>query len=157
QDAKPKADILLVIDSSGSMGDEQASMAANFGSFIKYANAAKVDYHIAVTTTDMDAGGPQGKFVFGAGHPEKIITPSLGTDIEVENRFKAKVNVGTNGSGPEMEFEPAYRALTAPLVNADNAGFLRNEAGLAIVVVTDEVEQSPNPVAFYLNAFLNIK
>src|SRR6185312_6252101 len=37
------------------------------------------------------------------------------------------------------------------------AGFLRNEAGLAIVAVTDENEQSPNPVSYYLNAFLNIK
>ncbi len=152
QDAKPKADILLVIDNSGSMGDEQASLATNFGSFIKYANSAKVDYHIAVTTSDMGAEG--GRFVFGTGHAEKVLTP---TTFDVENKFKAKVNVGTNGSATEMCFEPALKGLTAPLVNSDNAGFLRNEAALAIVCITDENEQSPQSVTYYQNAFFNIK
>ncbi|MGA9521033.1 MAG: choice-of-anchor D domain-containing protein, partial [Myxococcaceae bacterium] len=144
QDAKPKADILLVIDNSGSMGDELASLAANFGSFIKYANSAKVDYHIAVTTSDNTKEG--GTFVFGAGHPEKVLSP---TTFDVETKFKAKVNVGTNGSATEMCFEPALRGLTAPKVNAENAGFLRNEAALALVCITDEEEQSPQSVTYY--------
>ena len=107
QDVKPKADILLTIDNSGSMGDEQTSLAANFGSFIKFANAASVDYHIAVTTTDMDSpNGAHGRFVSGAGHLEKILTS---TTVDVENKFKAKVNVGINGSGTEMCFEPSLQ------------------------------------------------
>jgi hypothetical protein len=154
QDAKPKADILFNIDNSCSMYDEQQSLATNFGSFIKYANSAQVDYNIAVTTTDMTATGAQGRFVFGAGHPEKILKP---TTVDVENKFKAKVSLGTNGSATELCFEPLLRALTAPLVNADNAGFLRNEAALAMVCVMDEPDQSPHSATYYLNAFLNIK
>ncbi|MGA9522629.1 MAG: hypothetical protein WBV82_14275, partial [Myxococcaceae bacterium] len=93
-------------------------------------------------------------FVFGTGHPEKVLSP---TTFDVENKFKAKVNVGTNGSATEMCFEPALKGLTAPLVNSDNAGFLRNEAALAIVCITDENEQSPQSVTYYQNAFFNIK
>ncbi|MBI3184903.1 MAG: choice-of-anchor D domain-containing protein [Myxococcales bacterium] len=156
QSSAPKADILLVIDNSGSMYDEQQALASNFDAFIKYAVGAKVDYHLAVTTTDMDPGGEQGQFVSGASHPEKILKP---TTASVESKFKAKVAVGTNGSATEMCFEPALRALTPPLISdpSQNGGFLRREASLAIVCVSDELEQSPQPATYYYNQFLNIK
>ncbi len=151
QDAKPKADLLLVIDDSCSMSDEQQSLATNFASFIKYAITAGVDYHLAVTTTEFSR--LQGKFFTGPTHPEKVLTP---TTPDVENKFKQKVQVGTNGALEEC-FRPALTALTPPLITADNAGFLRNDASLAIVCVTDEPEQSPDPVTYYYNNFLNIK
>ena len=50
QDIQPRADILLVVDDSCSMGDKQAALASNFNSFIQYAVAANVDYQIGVTT-----------------------------------------------------------------------------------------------------------
>ncbi|MEN9796471.1 MAG: hypothetical protein RL653_167 [Pseudomonadota bacterium] len=159
QDSKPKADILLVIDNSCSMASYQQSLATNFQSFIQYANAAGVDYNIAVTTTDDDppggfGGGEQGRFVSGASHPEKVLTPNTAS---VESKFGAKVNVGTNGSAEETCLSPALKALTAPLVNADNAGFLRPDAKLALVCVTDAPDQSTQTAVFYYNAFLNIK
>jgi hypothetical protein len=48
-------DILFVIDNSGSMGEEQAILAANIGSFIIVLEDDDVDanYRIGVTTTDM--------------------------------------------------------------------------------------------------------
>jgi len=154
QDSKPKADILLVIDNSCSMASYQQSLATNFQSFIQYANAAGVDYNIAVTTTDDDVGGEQGKFVSGAAHPEKVLTPNT---AGVETKFGAKVNVGTNGSAEETCLSPALKALTAPLINADNTGFLRTDAKLAVVCVTDAPDQSAQTAVFYYNAFLNIK
>lgn len=152
QDSKPKADILLVIDDSCSMSDKQAALAANFGSFIKYANTAQVDYQIGVTTTDMTAAA--GKLVFGPTHPEKILKP---TTPDVENKFKAKVNVGINGNATEQTLAPAVAALTAPLITTENAGFLRDDAVLAVVAVTDANDQSPQSVAFYMNQLMNVK
>ncbi|MFZ5469333.1 MAG: choice-of-anchor D domain-containing protein [Myxococcota bacterium] len=152
QDAKPKADILLTIDNSCSMSDEQQALANNFASFIQFAVSANVDYHIGVIATDNYTNA--GKLMTGASHPEKILSP---TTPDVQNKFKAKVNLGINGSASEMCFEPALKALSAPLITADNAGFLRNDAALAIVCITDELEQSPQPVTYYLNQFLNIK
>ena len=47
-------DILFVIDNSGSMGEEQAILAANFGSFIEVLEAEDVEanYRIGITTSD---------------------------------------------------------------------------------------------------------
>ena len=154
QDSMPKADILLTIDNSCSMDGIQDELAANFSEFMKYANSAKVDYRIAVTTTDNEAADAQGRFVSGPGHLEKILRPAM---PDVNEQFQAKVNVGIEGSGTEMCFEPSLKALTAPLINSENAGFLRDEASLAVVCVMDEEEQSPLSATYYLNAFLNIK
>ncbi len=154
QDAKPKADILLTIDNSCSMSGIQNELAANFSEFMKYANAAKIDYRIAVTTTDNEAPDAKGRFVSGPGHLEKVLTPGM---VDVDQKFQAKVNVGIDGAIEEMCFEPSLKALTSPLINAENAGFLRDEAALAVVCVMDEDEQSPLSTSYYLNAFLNIK
>ena len=55
--------------------------------------------------------------------------------------------------------EPATRALTAPLITdpTANAGFLRQEAVLAVVCMTDARDQAPQAPAFYLNQLINIK
>lgn len=162
QDSKPKADILLVIDDSCSMDAKQTSLGTNFDAFIKYANSAGVDYQIGVTTTDVcplppatfcSNPGPAGKLVAKSGNP-KILTPLT---PDVTNKFKAQVAVGINGSGSETFLKPALLALTAPLITSDNAGFLRNEAVLAVVAVSDARDQSLEPASFYVNQFLNIK
>ena len=47
-------DILFVIDNSGSMGEEQALLAQNFGAFINVleADGVEANYRIGITTTD---------------------------------------------------------------------------------------------------------
>lgn len=67
-------DILFVIDNSGSMAEEQATLAANFGAFIELLELPEVaaNYRIAVTTTDNGTGecsttGPErGQFVLSS-------------------------------------------------------------------------------------------
>jgi hypothetical protein len=44
-----------------------------------------------------------------------------------------------------------------PMPNDGNAGFLRPEAKLAIIVVSDEEDFSPQPVAFYSTYFKSLK
>lgn len=154
QDANPKADILLTIDNSCSMAPYQNSLASNFAAFMAYANQVGVDYHMAVTTTDDGSGGEQGKFIYGSNHPDKILTPS---SVNVTSQFAAKVNVGVTGSGSETGLSPSLKALSAPLIATQNAGFLRPDANLGVVVVTDAVDQSTGTAAYYISAFLNIK
>jgi hypothetical protein len=165
QDLKPKADILLVIDDSGSMQDKQNALSNNFGSFFQYANAAGVDYQLGVTTTDVDdqycpgfglpctGPGPKGKLVGTATNP-KVLTRST---PNVNTLYAQKVNVGTNGSPAEKGLEAAELALTPPLITTENLGFLRQDANLAVVVVSDAVDQSPQPTTYYLNRLLNVK
>lgn len=149
--ANPKTDILLVIDNSGSMADKQLNLSMGFLSLMSYATANAIDFQLAVTTSDMSVEG--GRILGSAGVP-KILT---GTTPDLENKFKAKVNVGINGSAVEMVLAPALAAVTAPLVNSDNLGFVRPGASLAILSVSDADDQSPQPVSYYVNQLLNVK
>jgi hypothetical protein len=164
QDSKPKADILLVVDNSCSMTDKQNALATNFASFIQYATQANVDFHIGLVDTDFSCGPDIGRLHgqgvgMGSGGNTtdigpKVITPQTANLTTV---FANRVAVGTGACGNEGAVEPATKALTAPLVTTDNAGFLRNDAVLAIVVVSDAGDQSPQPATFYENQLRNIK
>jgi hypothetical protein len=154
QDPNPKADILITVDDSCSMAPYQGALAANFASFMQYAIQSNVDYRMAVTTTDDRPGGEQGRFVMGTQHPEKILTPAT---PNVAQKFAAKVAVGTSGNGNESGLAPSLKALTAPLTVTDNAGFLRPDANLGVLVVTDAPDQSAGTAAYYVSAFLAIK
>jgi hypothetical protein len=175
QDAQPKADILIVVDDSGSMADKQASLAANFNSFIKYAASAMVDYQIGVTsTTKTNAGdqvclpvlgcqtSPGANSIAPGGllhrDPAKGLAPILTPMTRnVPQTFANLVNLGTDGSGVEQGLEAATLALTPPMIAGDNLGFLRPEANLAVVVISDAGDQSPQSVTYYQNRLINIK
>ncbi len=161
QDTKPKADILLVIDDSGSMGDKQTQLSQNMASFLQYATSNQVDFHLGVTNTELSDPN-RGKLCSASGttsapcpHGNKILLP---TTPNLQTEFAALVKVGTHG-GSESCMEPATRALTAPFITdpAANGGFLRQEAVLAVVCVTDARDQAPQAPVFYLNQLINIK
>jgi hypothetical protein len=171
QDLRPKADILLVADDSCSMQDKQMALAANFNSFIQYAVAANVDYQIGVTstteTTPTCSPGPfgqsictHGSIAYGGRLAQdgptglKFVKP---TTPMVSTVFSRLVNVGTNGAATEAALATAVLALTPPILSSDNAGFLRSDANLAVVVVSDATDQSSQPVSYYQNLLVNVK
>jgi hypothetical protein len=137
----------MVIDNSGSMEPYQQQLGTNFSDFLTYFIEADVDYQIAAVTTDVmvdTAGEIRGQ----------IISPSTQNPEAV---FADIVAVGTTGSGNEMGLHAAYQALTPPLVNTANQGFLREEATLSLIFVSDEEDSSPLPVNDYINAFRDVK
>ncbi|MCU0695326.1 MAG: choice-of-anchor D domain-containing protein [Myxococcaceae bacterium] len=150
QDRQPRADILLVIDDSGSMFDKQLSLSNNFSSFIQYAVTANVDYQIGVTTTDVSQNG----VLRTTGAGGRFLT---NTTPNVQSHFSNLVRVGTSGSATEQAFEGATRALTSPNIAGANAGFVRPDANLAVVVVSDAGDQSNQPVSYYENLLINVK
>lgn len=139
-----EVDILLVIDNSCSMGDEQTALATNFAAFMSSAASGNGNWHIGVTTTDVFVD--KGVLVRETGNPATL-TP---TTPNVASLFSQKVQVGINGSGYEQAFAAASLAVSNPNRTGVNAGFLRPSAVLAVVIVTDAVEQSPNSVGSYL-------
>lgn len=171
----PEVDILFVVDNSCSMGEEQASLSANFQSFIDFAEAEQLDYHISVVSTDASAdctslGGErpsdldQGKcgyFANGDGDNRRtdpswrIITPA--STPNPSDAFATVVDQGVNGSGEERGLQAAYLALTAPRLVGWNDGFLRPDAYLALVFLSDEEDHSSPTVDFYVNFFRGIK
>jgi hypothetical protein len=127
-------DILFVVDNSGSMAVNQSNLASNLPGFIDLISATPADFRIAVTSTDMDDPTQSGRFLAASGNPKILsrTTPNL------KDVFAANVKLGTHGSGFEHPLAAMEAALSAPLINNENAGFLRSDALLGIVVVSDE-------------------
>jgi HYDIN/CFA65/VesB family protein/ASPM-SPD-2-Hydin domain-containing protein/centrosomal CEP192-like protein/flagellar associated PapD-like protein len=164
----PKVDVLFVVDDSGSMEWAQSSLASNLSAFVTQAQTQNADYHIAATTTDVSPSGARGAFI---GSP-KFITNQTPNAVST---FANTVRVGTNGDGDERGLEAAYLALSDPQINTTNAGFLRNDAALAVILVSDDDDSriddffgnpgGPNAtldpgartIDFYVNFFRNIK
>lgn len=144
QVANNRTDILFVVDNSFSMVEEQATLACNFQSFLDVMDTLEIDYQIGVITTDSPV--LQGD--------EKVITPASLTPTET---FAINSQVGTGGQGREQGLEMARQALSYPLSASQNEGFLRPKAGLRLIFVSDENDQSPNTVQTYVDFFRNLK
>lgn len=166
-------DVLFIIDNSGSMSEEQENLADNFASFINGAQQFQNDYQIGVVTTDMDDGSESGRL---QGNP-RIMSSSP----NVASEFSRASSVGTSGSGTEKGLAAAQAALSDPLIydtgaacsaDADcvspdtcvegvcgglNRGFLREDAALELVFVSDEDDFSDANLNFYVDFFKNIK
>src|SRR5207253_8665546 len=85
----PKVDMLIVIDNSGSMDEEQKALAANLDRLWSRIALANADFHIAVTSTGMAPytagwtqcpggaqGGEGGRFFPVDGSRPRILTPT---------------------------------------------------------------------------------
>jgi len=177
QESQAKVDVLFVVDNSGSMMEEQQSLGQNFAAFLSAANAAAVDYRIGVTTTGLDPspggwsecpggaqGGENGRLFPVDGSRPRIITPNTPDAATV---FAHNTRVGVCHWN-EQGLDAAHRALSDPLIygeddprtaqsNDGNGGFLRPEAKLAIIFLSDEEDFSSQPVSFYETYFLALK
>ncbi|MEW5849728.1 MAG: choice-of-anchor D domain-containing protein [Myxococcota bacterium] len=143
-------DVLFVIDNSGSMYDNQQRLAENAQRFINAADfQSSVDFHLGVTTTDVTQEGAHGQML---GSPAYL---TRGNNVQAE--FPNRARVGVEGSPYEQGLEAARMALSPELLAGTNAGFLRPEAGLAIIIVSDEEDSSPLTVAQYLDFFRGLK
>lgn len=150
-----KVDVLLVVDDSCSMDPYQEKLSKNFDAFLTYFVEGDVDYHIGVTTTDNsnDAAGHLTRW--GSSNDRQwVITPETANASDV---FAELVNVGIEGNGFEQGLETAYKAITPPRTTNANKGFLRDEAVLSIIMVSDEQDGSERPVNDYINDYFAVK
>lgn len=147
QEGNNATDILFVVDNSCSMSEEQSSLAVNFASFMQIVDALDMDYHLGVISTDIGDGGA----LQGTTH---IITPNT---PDPPGTFSTNVNLGINGAGIEQGFHNAYQALGSPMSDPGNPnyGFLREEAGLRLVFVSDEAEQSGSIMSWTSNDYID--
>lgn len=131
----PTLDVLMLVDNSCSMSEEQTALAQQVPAFLQWAQAQGVDFHIGIVTTDMDSASESGRL---QGAPA-VLTPSTTNLAQV---FAGHLLVGTNGSGDERGLDAILAALRPPLVNTTNAGFLRPDAALGVLVLSDEEDYS---------------
>jgi hypothetical protein len=163
-----KVDILFVIDNSGSMVEEQTSLLNSFSGFVDgiQAELAMADsYHIGVVTTDAYANNEPGCTALGSLVTQTGGDSSSGmnclpfssgarylddTEPDLDAKFSCIAQVGISGSGDEIQAQSGYEALQ-PAINgpgACNDGFLRDDALLVVVIITDE-EDTPDCIPFF--------
>ncbi|RMG18389.1 MAG: VWA domain-containing protein [Deltaproteobacteria bacterium] len=138
-----RLDILWVVDNSRSMIEEQQNLAENLLSFFRYLDQGDVDYQIAVTTTD--AVNDAGRFV---GRPE-VLTPLTPNVLDA---FRGNIQVGIEGRAQEQGLEAALLALSER-----NPSFLRDEAYLFVIFVSDEDDSSFGELRYFWRVFEQLK
>lgn len=150
-------DILIVDDNSGSMSTQQRYMAERFPTFISSLGA--LDYHIAITTTDVSASpnnGPKAANGNGALQDGKFIQFGNGSAVltrdtpNKETLFASTVKRPETLACEQNDFQYAYcpspdeRGIYAAhlAVERKDPSFFRPAAHFALVILADEDERS---------------
>jgi hypothetical protein len=155
-DACEKVDLLFVIDSSGSMQDEQANLVAAFPDFIATMRSELAEtegYNVGVIRTDANdiscVPNRYGVLVtrnFAAGSSMNTCTPYasgaryMTQDDDLAEKFSCAARVGIGGDGDERPAQALVAALSSPNTDTGecNEGFLRDDALLVVVIISDE-------------------
>ena len=164
-------DFLFVIDNSGSMGGAQANLVANFPTFIDGIQSTLTEvesYQVGVITTDDHTGDG---FSQPSNPPEcrqlgALVTSTAGLDSsnatcgpyaegfnfittadDLAESFECAASVGTQGNFIELTMNAMEAAISEELnaPGACNERFIRPEALLVVVIITDEADGPGDP------------
>ncbi len=154
-----KVDILWVIDNSGSMETSQNNVTSNLNSFIQDFSAKNLDFKMAVTTTDayrveFTGNTNCSRFrdgirssscntVNGKTYSGIRVMDSLTVNLQSVFLINVSLTDSANnifGSGDERAFQSMRAALNENL----NAGFIRADSFLSVIIVSDEEDFSHN-------------
>lgn len=131
----PPSDIIFMVDQSGSMDDDQSRLANNFSTFISSLATYTDDWQIMVVNDDNGCTN------------SGILTR---TTAGYESIFRSAVSSG-GGSYTEALLTVGATAVEKTDAGECNAGFLRTDAMLHMIYVSDEPEQSPGSWSTYVN------
>jgi hypothetical protein len=120
-----KLDILVVVDNSNSMAEEQANLASKLEPLLSHVE--KADWQISVITTD----------------PSETCQKALirKSDLNAKTKFANAVNAGILGTGYERGI---LRAVVGLKVECKTQKWVRPDSTLAVLIVTDEDNCSPD-------------
>lgn len=168
-----KIDVLWIVDNSGSMLSSQQNLATNFPAFINKFTEKSFDFQVAVNASDAylaqsplwnnyynqnpkpvyyegQSQSMKGKFRDGVGSTHSgffVLTP---TTPNLHQNFVINAMLGVNGRGDERMFQSLEQTLLSP----HNAGFVREDGFLAVILLTDEDDFS-NPSTTSYNSYVS--
>src|SRR5688572_9089184 len=143
-------DILWLIDDSGSMENQRKTLTDNFERFVEELLLLHSSFHMGVISTNaLDRGELRGT--------TKIITEDT---LDAQALFVENTTF-TEADSERVRWEQGLRmtqlALTPPAIDGPNAGFLRPNAALAVIAVTDEDDGSYGDPAHYARFLRHVK
>ena len=122
----PPSDIMFAVDQSGTMGDDQTRLASNFTTFMNGLSSFTSDWQIIVANDDDGC------------NRSSILTPETEDYVE---KFEAAVS-GGGGSYTESLLTVGANAIENTDAGDCNDTFMRSDAMLHLVLVSDEPDQS---------------
>lgn len=167
-------DVLFVIDDSATMIQEQTALAAGIPAFVEALTESDqlIDLHVGFVSSNLGTGpaGAGGASCAGDGDEGHLLLeaacPPLTDDTrhvahrvdpegesvvnytgELASQLQCMAQLGTAGCGFEQHLESMKRALENEVANA---GFLREEANLAVIVLADEDDCSVSDRALFI-------
>jgi len=143
-----QVDILWVVDDSQTMAQHQNRLAAQFDYFMDALLSTKLNYHLGVISTDR--GAYNGQLL---GNPKVI---NLVT-TNPKSVFGQNVKLGSGGSPVERGLASLDDALSPGMLSGLNSGFLRDEALLVVIFLSDENDHSTGQAADYINMLDQLK
>jgi hypothetical protein len=141
-----KVDLLFMIDNSSSMLQYQKKLERQIPYLLESLNAKELDYRIASVSSDMRRSGSGGRLL---GQPSFLTPQTEG----LEALLRARLVLGQTGSDIESGLASIWGALETPL----GKSFLRQDALLSIIVLTNEDDYSPHPVSHYQDFLDSVK
>ena len=145
----PEIDILWVVDSSGSMAPKQQNLANNFESFITSFLDKSFDFHMSIVRSDLSSRtGSDGSF-------EGTPTVLKSNTQNLTSTFQKNIKVGDEGASNQKVLDTIEKALSAEKLANENSGFWRENAHLAIIVVSDADDNDSDTNVNNIINFLN--
>lgn len=173
-----KVDLLFVVDNSTSMEDNQKNLADNVPGFVTAMQEKlgdKVnDYHIGVVTSDeyrtnIEECKLLGALVTQTGYCETVENQCwpfaepgaryLTEDDDIAEKFPCMALVNTCGHNEEKPMGAALAAIGPDLnaAGACNDGFIREDAVLVVVFVSDEPDTTEGTAEDWFQEMVGIK
>jgi len=143
-----------VVDTTGSMANQRTSLADNFDHFIETLVRLRCQFQIGVTSSDMSRTGERGAL---RGNT-KIITNATPNPREV---FRANTTFPSSRKRWQQTFRAMETALTDKTLSAKpgdpNYGFMRPNAALAVIAVSDGDDSSYGGTAYFSRLLRSVK
>lgn len=163
QGGSGKADILFVLDATTS-GVVTVPLASAFSALFDLAASLGVDYQVGVTTSEVGPDGTRGRLIsapVGSSYlssvegPADYLVVTSSTSPSPAAVFRSNASVLVRG-GSALD-ESGLAAATLATLGGQARGLVRDDASLAMLVVSDEPDQSPASVGLYVDALRGTK
>lgn len=134
--AESQVDILLVVDDSTSMLQDNTKLGNRLNSFVSALGATGINWQMCVTTTRVTYY--EGRSIIWAGTTNHIMNASTANRATVFANTMTGIGADWVDSGDEQ----GIKAMSMHLNRRTLSGCYRDRAALAVIVISDEDERS---------------
>ncbi|HWU44785.1 MAG TPA: hypothetical protein VN132_15140, partial [Bdellovibrio sp.] len=150
-----KVDILWIMDNSSSMAKHQQNLSSQVPAMVSKLNSLNMNYQMAVVTSSMGGTNPNGGQFIGSPKIMTASTPSLASVLS------SRLVVGEDGSDNERGLYSMETVLGSSYQANDGKGFLRKDALLVVIALSDEDDKSKSnssdAITYYTNFLDSVK